>query len=174
MIWSGWGGNKKGSGFQTNDQSGLALKDIPRLKLKWAFGFPNSSMVRSQPAILGEVLYVGGAEGAVYALDTKSGCVYWHVETDASVRGAIVLGSLMLYSFNTIADERSLMTVDGTGNFGSKSNSLHIDNHEQKRIMLEASHEKRDNKKVDRFAHEARVQAAKYERQPKTNLKTVY
>jgi hypothetical protein len=39
----------------------------------WAFGFP----AFSQPTIAGGRLYLGSADGPVYSLDVKSGCIHW-------------------------------------------------------------------------------------------------
>ena len=35
---------------------------------------------------------MGGAEGDLFALDAKSGCIYWHIEVKADIRSAITLG----------------------------------------------------------------------------------
>ncbi len=93
-YWSGWGGDARGTGFTDARRAGLAKQDMPRLQLAWAFAFPGVSQARSQPAVLDDVVYVGGAEGSVWALDAASGCVYWRRHTNAAVRGAIAVGTI--------------------------------------------------------------------------------
>src|SRR5437762_13299165 len=47
-AWSGWGGATNAR-FQTERAAGLKAADVPRLKLKWAFGLPGGSSLYSQP-----------------------------------------------------------------------------------------------------------------------------
>src|SRR5206468_10995847 len=39
-AWNGWGADIANTRFQRREAAGLAADDVPRLKLKWAFGFP--------------------------------------------------------------------------------------------------------------------------------------
>jgi polyvinyl alcohol dehydrogenase (cytochrome) len=66
--------------------------DVHRLKLKWAFGLPNVTMMRSQPAVYKGHVYLGGDNGVVYSLDVRSGCVYWAMTTK-QVRSGIAIGA---------------------------------------------------------------------------------
>jgi polyvinyl alcohol dehydrogenase (cytochrome) len=70
----------------------LAAQDVPRLKLKWAFGFPGATSAFAQPTIFGGRLFVGSQGGKVYSLDANSGCAYWRFDAGAGVRTAIVIG----------------------------------------------------------------------------------
>lgn len=91
--WTGWGGDSNNSHFQT--KPGLTATDVPKLKLKWAFGFPKDPVASSQPAVVGGRLFVGSASGAVYSLDAATGCIYWTYSTGgAGVRTAISIGKL--------------------------------------------------------------------------------
>ena len=87
--WTGWGYDLANTRFQP--ASGLRAEDIPKLKLKWAFGFPNSSVVFGQPTIDAGRLYFGSQRGLVYSMDARSGCVYWTFQAPAGVRTAISL-----------------------------------------------------------------------------------
>ncbi len=87
--WNGWGVDSDNSRFQP--KSGLSAADIPKLKLKWAFGFPGDRQAFSQPAIVGGRLFVGSAGGPVYSLDAASGCTYWSFKAAAGVRTAILI-----------------------------------------------------------------------------------
>ena len=92
--WNGWGLDPGNSHYQPNP--GLAAADVPRLKLKWAFAYPNDPMAWAQPTIVGGRVFVGTATGKVYSLDAKSGCVYWTYDAGlgTGVRSAITVGKL--------------------------------------------------------------------------------
>jgi polyvinyl alcohol dehydrogenase (cytochrome) len=75
---------------------------VPRLTLKWAFGFPGATSAGTQPVVAGGRLYIATAEGELYVLDARTGCVHWTLEVEASVRSAITLeqrtnGELVAY-----------------------------------------------------------------------------
>jgi polyvinyl alcohol dehydrogenase (cytochrome) len=92
--WSGWGADLNNSRFQAAEMAGLRADQVPRLRLKWAFGFPGVATANAQPAVIGGMLFVGGADSKVRALDAKSGCTFWTLATDAPVRTAISFGPL--------------------------------------------------------------------------------
>lgn len=85
--WNGWSAKIDNSRYQ--DKPGLSVADIPRLKVKWAFGFPGDSRAYAQPAVAGGRVFVGSAGGTVYSLDAATGCTYWSFKADGSVRTAI-------------------------------------------------------------------------------------
>ncbi len=91
-MWNGWGAGPSNARFQPADAAGLTAGDVPRLKLKWAFGLPGASSGGTQPVVAGGRMYVGDAEGDLFALDAKSGCILWRTEVEAGIRSAIVLG----------------------------------------------------------------------------------
>ena len=92
-LWGRWGGDARNTRFQDAASAGVDAQSAPSLKLKWAFGFPNAARARSQPAVAAEAIFVGSQDGAFYALDPETGCVYWRYFTDAEVRNAAVIGA---------------------------------------------------------------------------------
>ena len=48
-AWNGWGVDEKNTRFQPASSAGLTAEQVPALKVKWAFGFPEYSH-RVQPA----------------------------------------------------------------------------------------------------------------------------
>jgi polyvinyl alcohol dehydrogenase (cytochrome) len=80
-AWSGWGGAGN-TRFQTKAASGLTPADVPKLKLKWAFGLPGGMSMYSQPSVAFGRVFVGNDNGVVYSLDAKTGCVYWAYQAD--------------------------------------------------------------------------------------------
>jgi polyvinyl alcohol dehydrogenase (cytochrome) len=91
-AWNGWGADLANTRFQAAESAGLTAADVPKLKLKWAFGFPNTTMAYGQPTIVGGLVYTGSNDGTVYALDAETGCIYWRSQASAMVRSAIVVG----------------------------------------------------------------------------------
>src|SRR5262245_4904412 len=56
--WNGWGAGVANTRFQPVAKGGLTASSVPRLKLKWAFGFAGVNSARSQPAVLGGRIFV--------------------------------------------------------------------------------------------------------------------
>jgi polyvinyl alcohol dehydrogenase (cytochrome) len=101
-AWNGWGHGITNMRFQSASAAGMTADDLSHLKLKWAFGFPGASSAGTQPVVAGGRLYVATAEGEIYGLDAKTGCVHWTLEVEASIRSAITLeqrtnGELIAY-----------------------------------------------------------------------------
>ena len=87
-LWNRWGNGKRNMRYQSAAKAGITAANAPKLKLKWAFGFPGSARARSQPAVTPEAIFTGSQTGLFYALDTKTGCVWWTFEAKAEVRSA--------------------------------------------------------------------------------------
>jgi polyvinyl alcohol dehydrogenase (cytochrome) len=90
--WTGWSPALTNTRFQSTNQAGLTADDVPRLSLKWAFGFPDATSAWSQPTIASGRLFVGSQNGTVYSLDAKSGCIYWTFTATSGVRTALAFG----------------------------------------------------------------------------------
>jgi len=90
--WIGWGADIENTRLQPGKTAGLKKDDVPKLKLKWAFGVPNATAMWGQPAIAGGRLFVGSDNAVVYSLNAKSGCVFWSFQASAAVRTAISVG----------------------------------------------------------------------------------
>jgi len=91
--WSGWGADVAQHRFQPEAMAQLTADQVPKLKLKWAFGYAGANQAYAQPAVVGGRLFVGSATGKVYSLNAKSGCVYWVFDADFPVRTAISIGT---------------------------------------------------------------------------------
>jgi len=91
-FWSGWGADIENTRYQRAEAAGITKTDVPKLKLKWAFGFPLGISAYSPPAIASGRVFVGTDIGWVYSLDAKTGCYYWGYETGVTVRPAISIG----------------------------------------------------------------------------------
>jgi polyvinyl alcohol dehydrogenase (cytochrome) len=82
------------SRFQTAAQAGISAAEVPRLKLKWAFAFPDTYISNGQPTVVGGRLFVPSANRRLYSLDAKTGCQYWMFEPDAPVRASPTVTSI--------------------------------------------------------------------------------
>jgi polyvinyl alcohol dehydrogenase (cytochrome) len=107
--WNGWSPGTNNSRYQSNEASGLALGQVSRLKLKWAYGFDGDIIAFAQPTLLSGHLFVGSASGLVQALKADSGCIEWVFQATGPVRSAILAAPL--------GDKHALLFGDSIGWF---------------------------------------------------------
>ena len=88
--WNGWGNGVANTRFAAN--AGLTAADLPRLKLKWAFGYPGVNAARAQPTLAGGRLFVASENGEAHALDPKTGCTHWTYKAQAGIRTGMTVG----------------------------------------------------------------------------------
>ena len=91
--WTGWGGEDNHRA-QTAAMAGLTAADVPKLKLKWAFGIPGVLRAYAQPTVAGGRLFIGTGSHKVFSLDASTGCVHWAFDAEGGVRTAISLGRI--------------------------------------------------------------------------------
>ena len=91
--WRGWSVTTANARAQSAEQGGLSAADVPKLALKWSFGFPDATSAWSQPTVAGGRLFVGSQNGTLYALDAKTGCIIWTFTAQSGVRTAPVFGA---------------------------------------------------------------------------------
>src|SRR5262249_16266426 len=94
--WNGWSdpaNTRFPTGRRAGRPGGVKSETNPKLKLKWAFGFPGVTTAFGTPTVMGATLFVGAANGSVYSIDTKTGCMYWAYEAAAGVRVAPVVSN---------------------------------------------------------------------------------
>ncbi len=87
--WNGWGRDVENTRYQP--EPALRATDVPKLAVKWAFGYPGSA-VSGQPTAVDGRLFVASAIGRIYALDARTGCTYWTFEAPAAVHTPITIG----------------------------------------------------------------------------------
>ncbi len=93
-AWNGWGVDSTNGRFQLAKATGIAPNQVPGLKLKWAFGFPDATAVYGQPTLVAGRVFVTLDTGYVYSLDAATGCVYWSFQARSAVRNAISIGEV--------------------------------------------------------------------------------
>lgn len=89
--FAGWGLDRGNSHAIPSEVAGIVADDLPRLALRWAFAVPDAIEMRSQPAIAGGAVYVGGGNGTLYALDFATGCARWTYQAAAGIRTGVVI-----------------------------------------------------------------------------------
>jgi polyvinyl alcohol dehydrogenase (cytochrome) len=89
--WNGWGVDDQNTRFQPTKAAGLTAAQLPSLKVKWAFGFPETTTAYSQPTVVGGKVYTGSNDGTVYAIHEQTGCLYWRFQAKSMVRDAVLI-----------------------------------------------------------------------------------
>ena len=95
----------------TSRQAGLTTAQLSKLDLAWAIAFPDATMIRAQPAVVGNTLFLPVAEAsAMYALDVSDRakpCIKWIYNSPggAPLRSSPGCG--------VIADGRSVLAFSG-------------------------------------------------------------
>jgi polyvinyl alcohol dehydrogenase (cytochrome) len=89
--WNGWSPSATNTRSQAADQAGLTAAVVPKLTLKWTLGFPDASVAWAQPTVADGRVFVGSQNGTVYALNAKTGCIYWTFSAGGGVRTAIAV-----------------------------------------------------------------------------------
>ncbi len=90
--WNGWSPSVTNSRFQDAASAGLPLSEVPKLKLKWAFNLGDTTVARTQPAIVGGRMFITTASGAVFALDADTGCTRWGFKAAGGIRSGVTFG----------------------------------------------------------------------------------
>jgi len=92
--WNGWGNGAGNARFQSASAAGISADQVPRLKLKWAFGLPNGLQNYGQPTVVSGRVFVASDDSYIYSLDAATGCVYWGFQAQTGVRNAISIGPI--------------------------------------------------------------------------------
>tara|TARA_R100000005_G_scaffold95945_2_gene79676 strand:- start:3464 stop:5401 length:1938 start_codon:yes stop_codon:yes gene_type:complete len=116
-----WGLGPHNRRFVTSADAGIDRSNVGSLELAWTLALPRVTDMRSQPALLGDTLYLGDRAGMLYALDRHTGCIHRQREVMAGVRSAITVaegrnGARLLVFADSLAnvfalDPDSLETV---------------------------------------------------------------
>lgn len=86
-----------------NPTPGLTAAEVPRLKVKWSFAMGGGGM----PTVIGDYLFITNRAGKTYALDAKTGCVHWAIETASRTTPMIFRDSLSPSGWMTLIGERN-------------------------------------------------------------------
>ncbi len=92
--WNGWSNDLANTRFQPAAAARLAAADVPRLRLKWAFGLPKGLTNNAQPTVVSGRVFMASDNGYIYSLDAKTGCVYWSYQQGSIVRNSPAVGAV--------------------------------------------------------------------------------
>lgn len=87
--WLGWGNSLSNDRSQKIELNEFSQLTPELLELAWTFAVPGADRMRSQPTVGGGVVFMGSQSGSVYALDAKTGCVWWTFNASSEVRVSI-------------------------------------------------------------------------------------
>lgn len=90
-VWSGWSPSRENTRFASAALAGLTAAQVPKLTLKWAFGFDGDISAFSQPTVIGNQVFIGSAGGVVHALRADTGCLQWTYQANGPIRSALVV-----------------------------------------------------------------------------------
>ena len=93
-AWNGWGNDLANTRFQPAAAARLTAADVPKLQLKWAFGFPKGMTNNAQPTIVSGRVFAGSDNGYIYSLDARTGCVYWSFQNGSIIRNSPMVGAV--------------------------------------------------------------------------------
>jgi polyvinyl alcohol dehydrogenase (cytochrome) len=93
-AWNGWGVNTSNTRFSDDANAGIKAADIPKLKVKWAFGFPGDLQAYSQPVVAGGRVFIGSQGGRFYSLNAATGCIHWYYDIGAGARSAANIANI--------------------------------------------------------------------------------
>ena len=132
--WNGWGYD--GTNARFHPTPGLTAAQVPRLKVKWAFGY-RGSYVYGQPTVVAGRVFATSSTGRVYALDAATGCTRWTYDAQTAARSAVSVAVLPRGSRARAAaffgdDHGSVYAVDADN--GKLLWKIQADNHPAARI----------------------------------------
>jgi polyvinyl alcohol dehydrogenase (cytochrome) len=93
-AWNGWGNDLANTRFQPAAAARLTAADVPKLQLKWAFGFPKGMTNNAQPTIVSGRVFAASDNGYIYSLDARTGCVYWSFQNGSIIRNSPMVGAV--------------------------------------------------------------------------------
>jgi polyvinyl alcohol dehydrogenase (cytochrome) len=131
--WNGWGANISNSRFQTAQAAQMTARQVPSLKLKWAFGLEGAKQVFGEPVVVSGRVFFSADTGMVYSLDADRGCVYWTFQAEAGVRTALSIKPGKTSSTAYFGDlKANVYALDATK--GTVIWKVHADEHPTARI----------------------------------------
>ena len=86
----GWGFGPRNTRFQP--RSVIDRGNVNRLGMKWVFALDDNPAPHSYPLVTEDTVFVGTANGNLYALDSEDGCVRWQFDAGANIRTAVIHG----------------------------------------------------------------------------------
>ena len=84
VVVSHWGVDLNNTRHQLH--SNIDSSNVSKMKLKYAFGIPNSTEMRSWPALSADTIFLPSTNGNLYAIDRDIGCIKWTYTSNTPLR----------------------------------------------------------------------------------------
>ena len=94
LFVADWGLGAQNQRYASAQATAINRGNVASLELAWSLAFPKVSDMRSQPAVIGDTLYLGDKTGRFYAIDRVHGCVRNHTRLLSGIRSAITVVKL--------------------------------------------------------------------------------
>src|SRR5262245_47366166 len=62
-AWNGWSPDSENARFQSTAAAGFTVDQLPKLRVRWAFGFPGATAMWTQPTVVGKHVFVSSDAG---------------------------------------------------------------------------------------------------------------
>lgn len=92
--WNGWGNGLTNTRHQPESIGQITARDLGKIRIKWAYGFPGSTKVDAQPTVLGNRIFSSGGTNTIHSIDLDTGCKVWTTTVYSRVRSTIVAGEV--------------------------------------------------------------------------------
>jgi polyvinyl alcohol dehydrogenase (cytochrome) len=92
--WNGWGSNITNTRHQPESIGQISARDLGKIRIKWAYGFPGSTKVDAQPTVFGNRIFSSGGTNTIHSIDLDTGCKLWSTTVYSRVRSTIVAGEV--------------------------------------------------------------------------------
>jgi len=126
--WNGWGNDLTNTRHQPETKGQITARDLGRIRIKWAYGFPGSTKVDAQPTVLGNRIFSSGGTSTIHSIDLDTGCKLWSITVYSRVRSTIVAGEVGNNILLFFGDQAGWTYALDASN-GKKVWSKKIDNH---------------------------------------------
>ncbi len=93
VVVGGWGLGLENRRYMPGAISGIDQQNVGKLELAWSLALPKVADMRSQPAIIGDTLYLGDKAGRLYAIDRSTGCVHNSTKIISGIRSAMTVAT---------------------------------------------------------------------------------
>src|SRR5215470_5823312 len=102
--WPAWTHDLAGSRF-AGDETRITPATVGGLQLKWAFAYPQvpGKYAKSQPAVVGGVVYVGTPDAKMHALNARTGATIWTFDVNTVEPG---IGNTSVWDGPVVSDQK--------------------------------------------------------------------
>ncbi len=103
--WPMWGYDLENHRYNPAETT-LTAANVHLLTPRWTFAFPNTMIAATEPTIIGDTVYIGSWNGALYALDAATGRQRWMFSTNITGKiGSVRIGVTVAHGLVLFGDQ---------------------------------------------------------------------